>query len=193
MKAFHLPLSHNSSPIFQSFGFLLSLALLSLSLSVSLLPLIHGMQHWHIHNQTDLTLHILPQWERRRLRQELYTRPSLLISRSQHQAPPPSISPSVSGAMFALSFFAFFLSLVHFSFFPPLLSLFFLPTLLPYRLVLHHASSPILFLCFFPLGLLHLGVKPESDRGWKQEMKCQSRSRAPVEDPNHHWFVALLK
>ncbi len=79
-----------------------------LSLPVSSLPLIHGMQHWHIHNQTDLTLHILPQWERRRLRQELYTRPSLLISRSQHQAPPPSISPSLSGL--CARFLSFFLS-----------------------------------------------------------------------------------
>lgn len=51
------------------------------------LPLIHGTQHWHIHNQMNLTLHILPQSERRRLRHELYTQPSLLISCSQHQTP----------------------------------------------------------------------------------------------------------
>lgn len=112
------------------------LLLCSLPLSVSPVPLIHGMQHWHIHNQTDLTLHILPQWERRRLRQELYTRPSLLISRSQHQTPPPSISPSLSGL--CSLWLPFHLSLF--------LSIF--PHFSPYRLVLHHASSPILFLSF---------------------------------------------
>lgn len=86
----------------------------SFSFSVSLLPLIHGTQHWHIHNQTDLTLHILPQWERRRLRQELYTRTSVLISCSESQAPPPSIRPSLCGfSSFFLSFF--FLSLSHHS------------------------------------------------------------------------------
>lgn len=120
MKAFHLPLPHNTLPLVQSFPLLLFLTRSVLSFSVSPLPLIHGVYLWHIHNQTDLTPHILPQWERRRLRQELYTRPSLLISRSQHQTPPPSISHQSFSlrTQFALSFFLSCMRLFSPSFFP---------------------------------------------------------------------------